>query len=212
MNISSQLDEYILQHSEQEPLLLQELYREAHVRLLRPRMVSGHLQGRILSMLSKMIQPKRILEIGTFAGYSALCLAEGLPADGKIITIEIDDEMEDFARSFIDKSPYKEQIELVIGDSLHLIPTMEEKFDLVFIDADKRDYCAYYDVVFDKVLSGGYIFADNTLWDGKVVEPLVPNDKQTAGVLAFNRYIAADTRVEKVVLPLRDGLTLIRKK
>ena len=212
MDYTHQLDEYILQHSEQEPLLLQELYREAHVRLLRPRMVSGHLQGRILSMLSTMIQPKRILEIGTFAGYSALCLAEGLPVDGKLITIEIDDEMEDFARSFFEKSPYKEKIELLIGDSLQLIPMLNEQFDLVFIDADKRDYCAYYEAVFDKVLPGGYIFADNTLWDGKVVEPLLANDKQTEGVLAFNRYIATDNRVEKVILPLRDGLTLIRKK
>jgi caffeoyl-CoA O-methyltransferase len=212
MDYTHLLDEYILQHSEQEPILLQELYREAHVRLLRPRMVSGHLQGRILSMLSTMIQPKRILEIGTFAGYSALCLAEGLPIDGKLITIEIDDEMEDFARSFFEKSPYKEKIELLIGDSLQLIPTLNEQFDLVFIDADKRDYCAYYEAVFDKVVPGGYIFADNTLWDGKVVEPLVANDKQTEGVLAFNNYIATDNRIEKVILPLRDGLTLIRKK
>ncbi len=212
MDYTHLLDEYILQHSEQEPPLLQELYREAHVRLLRPRMVSGHLQGRILSMLSTMIQPKRILEIGTFAGYSALCLAEGLPIDGKLITIEIDDEMEDFARSFFEKSPYKEKIELLIGDSLQLIPTLNEQFDLVFIDADKRDYCAYYEAVFDKVVPGGYIFADNTLWDGKVVEPLVANDKQTEGVLAFNNYIATDNRIEKVILPLRDGLTLIRKK
>lgn len=206
------LDSYIVAHSEKEPLLLEELYREAHVRLLRPRMLSGHLQGRILSMLSHMIRPRRILEIGTFAGYSALCLAEGLAPDGKIITMEVDDEMEDFARSFFAKSLYEDKIELIIGSALDLLPTMDEVFDMVFIDGDKREYVAYYDAVFDKVTVGGYILADNTLWDGKVIEPLVPSDKQTAGVIDFNEYLVQDTRVEKVILPLRDGLTLIRKK
>ena len=206
------LDSYIVAHSEKEPLLLEELYREAHVRLLRPRMLSGHLQGRILSMLSHMIRPRRILEIGTFAGYSALCLAEGLAPDGKIITMEVDDEMEDFARSFFAKSLYEDKIELIIGSALDLLPSMNEVLDMVFIDGDKREYVAYYDAVFDKVAVGGYILADNTLWDGKVIEPLVPSDKQTAGVIDFNEYLVQDTRVEKVILPLRDGLTLIRKK
>ena len=206
------LENYIIQHSDPESDLLKELAREANVKLLRPRMISGHIQGRVLSMISKMIAPKRILEIGTFAGYSAICLAEGLNEEGLLYTIEIDDEMEDFAQSFISKSPLAKRINQIIGDVLEVLPTLNETFDLVFIDADKRDYRAYYDAIFDKVNKGGFILADNTLWDGKVVETVQPNDKQTQGILHFNDYVCQDERVEKIILPLRDGLTLIRKK
>lgn len=210
--ITNNIDVYIQQHSEAEPLLLQNLYREAHVRLLRPRMLSGHIQGRILSMISHMVKPKHILEIGTFAGYSALCLAEGLATNGKLITIEIDDEIEEFTQSFFNQSCYKHQIDFRIGNALKIVPNIDEIFDLVFIDADKRDYIAYFEAVFDKVTPGGFILVDNTLWDGKVLEPIAPNDAQTLGVVAFNEYIARENRVEKVILPIRDGLTLIRKK
>jgi predicted O-methyltransferase YrrM len=206
------LEEYILQHIDIESQWLAELNRQTHVKMVNPRMLSGHLQGRILSMLGKMIQPKRILELGTFTGYSALCLAESLPDDGVLYTIEVNDELEEFAAAHFAKSPHGHKIRQLIGDALALIPTLDETFDIVFIDADKRDYTAYYESVFEKVRSGGYIFVDNTLWDGKVIEPVERNDLQTIGVMAFNEHIKNDMRVEKVILPLRDGLTLIRKK
>jgi predicted O-methyltransferase YrrM len=206
------LDDYIVSCIDKEPLLLATLNRKAHIDLLRPRMIAGHLQGRILKMLVRMQQPKRILEIGTYTGYATLCLAEGLPEDGEIHTIEIDDEMEDFIRNQFEQTVLKNKIYLHIGDALEVISQLEGSFDMVFIDADKRDYCEYYESVFDKVKKGGIILADNTLWNGKVLEAPHPNDKQTIGIIRFNEMIAKDTRIEKVILPLRDGLTVIYKK
>jgi predicted O-methyltransferase YrrM len=205
------IDDYILDHIDEEGAQLAKLYRDAYVRLLRPRMLSGHLQGRILKMLVRMQQPQRILEIGTYTGYATLCLAEALPLNGEIHTIEKDDEMEDFIREQFGQSEWKDKIRLHIGDALEIIPQLEGNFDLVFIDADKRLYCEYYDLVFDKVKPGGIILADNTLWSGKVLEAPHSGDKQTAGILNFNEKIKQDARIEKVILPLRDGLTIIYK-
>ena len=206
-----ELDEYIEAHIDREPDHLHELYRRTNLTRLYARMCSGHTQGRLLSMLSKMISPRRVLELGTFTGYSALCLAEGIPADGELHTVEIDDEAEDELLELFETAPGGEKIELHIGDALQLIPEIGGEWDLVFIDANKRHYCQYFDAVFPMVRKGGYIIADNTLWDGKVVDPSA-HDAQTEGILAFNDMIAADTRVEKVILPIRDGMTIIRKK
>jgi len=207
-----QLDDYILNHIDEEPPFLAHLYRDAHVRLLRPRMVSGHLQGRILKMLVRLHRPGRVLEIGTYTGYATLCLAEALPEDGEIHTIEKDDEMESFIREQFAASHLEDKIRLHIGDALEIIPRLEGKFDMVFIDADKRLYCEYYDLVFDKVNSGGVILIDNTLWNEKVLETPLSSDKQTLGVIRFNEKIKQDRRIEKVILPLRDGLTIVFKK
>lgn len=206
------IDDYILSHIDEEPPQLARLNRDAHVNLLRPRMLSGHLQGRILKMLVRMIKPRRILEIGTYTGYATLCLAEALPEGGEVHTIEINDELEDFIRRQFDASDVGDKISLHIGDAMEIIPKLGGYFDLVFIDADKRLYADYFDLVFDKVNAGGLILADNTLWDGKVIEPLHPNDKQTIGILNFNEKIKNDPRIEKVIVPLRDGLTIIFKK
>lgn len=205
------IEQYILAHIDPEGENLQRLNRDVHVNLLRPRMLSGHLQGRFLKMLCRMIRPKSVLELGTYAGYSALCMAEALPEDATIDTIEIDDELEDFIQKHLDDSPFGNSIQLHFGDAFEVIPKLNKTFDLVFIDADKRSYCEYFDLVFDKVAKGGFIVADNTLWDGKVLETPDENDAQTIGILAFNKKIAADNRVEKVILPLRDGITLIHK-
>ncbi|MCD8041617.1 MAG: O-methyltransferase [Tannerellaceae bacterium] len=210
--IPETIEEYILSHIDEEGELLATLNRDANVNLLRPRMLSGHLQGRILKMFCRMCRPKQVLEIGTYTGYATLCLAEGTGADATIHTIEVNDEMEDFIRKYTDRSPWKEKIRLHLGDAMKIIPTLEETFDLVFIDADKRLYSAYYELVFPKVRSGGLILADNTLWDGKVLEAPHPSDKQTIGIQEFNDKIRNDERVEKVILPLRDGLTMIWKK
>ena len=206
------VEDYILRHSDEEGELLSKLNRDTHVKFLRPRMLSGHLQGRILKMLCRMINPKYILELGTFTGYSALCMAEGVSSDAQIHTIEIDDEIEDFTRSYFERSAYEDRIHLHIGDAMQIVPQIDCIFDLVFIDADKRHYIDYYNLVFDKVRRGGFILADNTLWDGKVVMEPESKDAQTVGILRFNEMIAADPRIEKVILPLRDGLTLIWKK
>lgn len=206
------IEEYILSHSDEEGALLKALDRDAHVNLLRPRMLSGHLQGRILKMFCRMLRPKRVLEIGTYTGYATLCLAEGLDADGLVHTLEINDEMEDFIFKYLNQSPLKEKIRVHFGDAMEIIPQLDETFDMVFIDADKRLYSDYYDLVFPKVRAGGLILADNTLWDGKVVASVVPTDKQSVGILSFNEKIKQDVRVEKVILPLRDGLTMIWKK
>ena len=206
-----QIDDYILNHIDEEGELLSRLNRDAHVNLLRPRMLSGHLQGRILKMLVRIRKPQRILEIGTYTGYATICLAEGLPKNGEIHTIEIDDELEDFIIKQFNQSPLKDKIRLHIGDAMDIIPRLTGMFDLVFIDADKRLYSQYYDLIFDKVNVGGIILADNTLWDGKVLENPHPNDKQTIGILDFNKKIKQDKRIEKVILPLRDGLTMIYK-
>jgi len=209
--MKERLEHYINQHIDAEPPLLQQLDRAAHRDLLYPRMVSGHLQGRILYMLCQMIKPKRILELGTFAGYSALCMAEALQDDAIIHTIEVNDELEDFAQGFFDASPYGDKIKLHIGDAMEIIPQFDEKFDLVFIDANKRHYVDYYNAVFDKLNSGAYIIADNILWDGKVIEDVQAKDKQTQGILAFNELVQADDRVENVILPIRDGMMVVRK-
>jgi len=206
------LDEYISKHSDAEPEYLAKINRATHVKLINPRMCSGHLQGRVLSMFCRMIQPNRILELGTFTGYSALCMAEALPEGGVLHTIECDDELEDFILQNFAGSEYADKIQLHIGDALTEIEKLNETFDLIFIDADKREYLDYYEAVLPKLRRGGYILADNTLWDGKVLKAVEPNDKQTIEIMRFNDFVAADPRVEKVILPLRDGLTLIRKK
>ena len=208
------LDDYILSHIDPEGESLARLDRDTHLFHLRPRMCSGHLQGRLLKMLVRMIAPKRILELGTFTGYSALCLAEGLPEDGELHTIEIDDELEDFIRTHLSQSPVGNRVHLHIGDAREVLKRLDpnHRFDLVFIDANKRTYSEYSARVFDRFSPGGFIIADHTLWDGKVVEPGKKIDAQTQGILDFNDKIARDTRVEKVILPLRDGLTIIYKK
>ncbi|MDO5772164.1 MAG: O-methyltransferase [Bacteroidales bacterium] len=211
--MQEELEDYILKHIDAEGDDLRRLNRETHLYHLRPRMCSGHLQGRMLKMMVRMIRPQHILELGTFTGYSALCLAEGLADDScRLDTIEIDDELEDFIRAHFDASPLAPCIHLHIGDARDVLPTIEGDFDLVFIDANKREYCQYYEMVFPRVASGGFIIADNTLWDGKVVDWGKKLDAQTEGILRFNDMIAADDRVEKVILPVRDGLTIIYKK
>ena len=210
--MTEELEEYILAHISPEGEMLRRLNRETHLYHLRPRMCSGHLQGRLLKMFVRMIAPKAILELGTFTGYSALCLAEGIAPDGVVHTIEIDDELEDFIRAHFDASEYGSRIVLHIGDAEQIIPTLDTRFDLVFIDANKRDYVAYYEMAMHVLNPGGFIIADNTLWDGKVVTCTEKIDAQTAGILAFNDHVAADDRVEVVIIPLRDGLTIIHKK
>ena len=209
--MTEELEDYILSHIDKEGESLHKLDRETHLFHLRPRMCSGHLQGRLLKMIVRMIRPKNILELGSFTGYSALSMAEGMDGDGELHTVEIDDELEDFIREHLEKSPYADRIHLHIGDALEIVPQLGLTFDLVFIDADKRRYDDYYNMVFDHVAHGGFILADNTLWDGKVVDYGKKLDAQTAGILRFNDLVAADPRVEKVILPLRDGLTIIRK-
>ncbi len=212
-NDKMELEEYILQHIDGEGEYLNALFRDTHLKLLYPRMASGHLQGRILKMLVRMISPKKILEIGTYSGYSALCMAEGLREDGVIYTFEINDEQEDFTRHWFEKSAYADKIKFYIGDALEKVPLLGLKFDMVFIDGDKRHYIEYYDMVLPNLSEGGFILVDNTLWDGHVLEEYTPpRDVQTASIKAFNDYVSRDVRVEKVILPLRDGLTLIYKK
>ena len=206
------MEKYILEHIDKEPELLKKLNRDAHVNLLRSRMLSGHLQGRTLKMFCRMIRPKRALEIGTYAGYSALCLAEALDDDAVLHTIEINDELEDFIRGYFNQSEFGSKIKLHIGDAFDIIPKLDETFDLVFIDGDKREYSKYFDLVFDKVSPGGFIIADNTLWDGKVLHRPHPNDEQTIGILQFNDMIAKNTETEKIILPLRDGMTIVYKR
>lgn len=209
--IPSDIDQYCVAHTTPESDLLSKLNRETHAKVLQSRMLSGHLQGRFLAMLSHMIQPKLILEIGTYTGYSALCLAEGLAENGKIITIDINEELEDFVRDFFRQSPINNKIDFRIGNAMDIIPTIADSFDMVFIDADKLNYNNYYDLVFDKVRSGGYIIADNVLWSGKVSNPAA-KDKDTLNIRSFNKKIQDDTRVENILLPIRDGLMVLRKK
>ncbi len=212
MKYEEALDQYIVQHIDAESDYLRKLYRDTQIKLLYPRMASGHLQGRLLKMFVKMIQPKNILEIGTYSGYSGLCLAEGLAPEGKLYTIEINDEQEDFTRPWFEQSPYANQIKFLIGNALDIIPQLDVVFDMAFVDGDKRCYVEYYELVLKKLRPGGYILADNTLWDGHVIDPKYDRDAQTLGIRQFNDYLAKDERVEKVILPLRDGLTIIRKK
>lgn len=210
--IDEALDNYCCEHSSPEDALLAKLNRETHVKILQPRMLSGHFQGRVLSMLSKMIRPERILEIGTYTGYSALCLAEGLTETGKIITLDVNAQLEDFVRAFIAESQYASKIDYRIQDAMQHIPELDELFDIVFIDADKQNYINYYHLVFDKVKSGGYILSDNVLWSGKVVQTEGKIDKDTQLLQEFNDMIQNDDRVENVLLPIRDGIMIARKK
>ena len=204
-------EEYITAHSDIEPEYLAKLNRATHLRMINPRMLSGHFQGRVLAMFCHMIQPKTVLEIGTFTGYSAICMAEGMPEDGVLHTIDYDDELESFLNDVFAKSDQGHKIKLHIGNALTEIAKMNDIFDLVFIDADKEEYQAYYEAVLPKVRKGGYLLVDNTLWDGKVLKPVDPKDRETIAIMKFNEFIAKDTRIEKVLLPIRDGLTLIRK-
>jgi caffeoyl-CoA O-methyltransferase len=206
------IEQYILEHIDKEEDVLYELNRQTHLKILQPRMLSGHLQGKILEMLSKMISPKNILEIGTFTGYSAICLSKGLQNGGVLDSIEIDDELEFIIRTYFEKAGVSNKINLFIGDALQIIPQLNKTYQLIFIDGDKRQYLNYYHCVFDKLDKGGFIFADNVLWDGKVIEKLEHNDHYTKGILEFNDFIKNDTRIEKVIIPIRDGITVMRKK
>jgi len=206
------LEDYILSHSDPEPPLLAKLNRDVNLRLLYPRMCSGHLQGRILTMLTSMIAPKNAVELGTYAGYSALCIAEGLPEGGHLDTIEIDDEMEDFIRARLSESPCGKRVTLHIGDAADILPKLGKRFDMAYMDANKRTYCETYRMLLPMMNPGGFILADNTLWAGKVTDPEANHDPQTTGICRFNDMVAADPRVSRVILPLRDGLTLIRVK
>ena len=209
--MTEQLEDYILAHIDKEGDVLRLVNRDTHVYNLRPRMCSGHLQGKLLKMFVRMIKPRRVLELGTFTGYSALAMAEGLAEDAELHTVEIDDELEDFICEHFEASPRREQINLHIGDAAVVVPQLGGQFDLVFIDANKRNYCDYYHLVMPLVPVGGFIIADNTLWDGKVANLPQKIDSQTAGILAFNDLVANDDRVEKVIIPIRDGLTVIHK-
>ena len=211
MSLTTPLDQYIADHSSPESDYLYRLFRATHVEILAPQMASGHVQGRLLKLLVKMIRPKRILEIGTFTGYSALCMAEGLEDDARIVTFEVDDELEDFTRRWIEGSEHASKVNFIIGDALEVVPTLGERFDMVFMDGNKREYIRYYELAMEYLNDGGWILADNTLWDGHVIEP-ERQDAQTNGVRAFNDLVRGDDRVEVVMLPLRDGLTIIRKK
>ena len=210
----SALDQYIENMSSPEDALLHELERETYLRVLNARMISGHVQGKLLEMIVRMIRPQRVLEIGTFTGYSALSMAAGLPEGGVIDTCEVDDELEMFILDFFERSQYAERLNLHIGSALDTMQTLNQVYDLVFIDGDKREYTAYYNMLFDEglVRSGSWIMADNILWYGKVVEPVAKGDKQTQGIIDFNNAVAADPRVENVILPIRDGINLIRVK
>lgn len=209
--MNSTIETYITDHTSPEDDLLKRLNRETHLKVLNPRMLSGHVQGRFLEMISKMIQPHRILEIGTYTGYSAICLAKGLSGNGILHTIEVNPELEEFAKRYFREAGLEKQIIQHRGDALELIPQINETFDLVFIDAAKESYLDYYHLIFDKVRKGGFILADNALWDGKVVDPNQSQDKETNGIVAFNDFIRNDNRVEKVLLSIRDGIMIIRK-
>ena len=210
------IEEYIESHIDKEGDYLHQLYRATQTQLLYARMASGHAQGRLLKMFVQMIRPKNILEIGTYSGYSALCMAEGLQEGGMVHTFEIFDELEDFTRPWIENSPWAEKVKFYIGDALQMVPKMGMKFDMAFIDGNKRMYVDYYEMTLQHMNNGGYIFADNTLWDGHVLEPMPDKsdhkDDQTRGIMLFNELVAKDKRVEKVILPIRDGMTIIRIK
>lgn len=209
--MNSELENYVLSHIDPEGDYLYRLWRATNVHLLRGRMASGHLQGRLLKMLVRMIRPKNILEVGTFCGYSAICMAEGLEEGGMVYTYEINDEQEDFTRPWIENSPVADKIRFIIGDAIKEAPKLGIEFDMAFIDGDKRTYIESYEMALSVLRPGGFILADNTLWDGHVLEVPKSNDRQTAGIENFNDFVMNDSRVEKVLLPLRDGLTLIRK-
>tara|TARA_R110002094_G_scaffold69188_1_gene78289 strand:- start:424 stop:1068 length:645 start_codon:yes stop_codon:yes gene_type:complete len=210
--IPEKLDDYVVSHSENEPELLKQLTRETYQKILQPRMLSGHYQGRVLSMISKLVNPKNILEIGTYTGYSALCLAEGLQTNGELHTIDINEELVDFQRRYFDKSEFGKQIIQHLGDALDIIPKLDKSFDLIFIDADKENYSNYFNCVIDKLNTGGIILSDNVLWSGKVLETTFKKeDTSTPALIDYNTLLKNDNRVETVVLPIRDGLTISRK-
>lgn len=210
--ISEELDDYAVAHSAKEPELLQKLTRETYQKVVQPRMLSGHYQGRILSMIAKLANPKVILEIGTYTGYSALCLAEGLQPDGVLHTIDVNEELVDLQKKYFDASAYAKNIKQHLGPALEIIPQLEGEFDLVFMDADKPNYPAYFELIIDRLKPGGLILSDNVLWSGKVVEPLNPKDISTKALLEYNKTLAEDERLETVLLAIRDGLTVSRKK
>ena len=205
------IEQYALDYTDSESSLLNDLNRQTHLNILQPRMLSGHLQGRLLSTFSKALNPQKILEIGTYTGYSALCLAEGLNKNGQIYTIDINKELEEFAQNYFNASPYKNKIHFLIGDAAELIPEMKHIWDIVFIDADKENYSLYFDLVIDKVRKGGWIIADNVLWSGKVTKPTLNNDLETASIKAFNKKVNSDKRVSNVLMPVRDGMMLMIK-
>ncbi|MFD2551878.1 O-methyltransferase [Bizionia sediminis] len=210
--LSDALNTYVVNHSENEPELLQQLTRETYQKVLQPRMLSGHYQGRVLSMISKLVRPKNILEIGTYTGYSALCLAEGLQPNGHLHTIDINEELVDFQRSYFDKSAYGPQIQQYLGNALDIIPTLPGAFDLIFIDADKENYAAYFNLIINRMSSGGIILSDNVLWSGKILDTShKKEDKATPALMAYNKLLKDDPRLETVLLPIRDGLTISRK-
>lgn len=211
MTATETTDDYILAHITPEDDYLHRLWRATHTQLLYPRMASGHLQGCLLTMLTRLIAPGCVLEIGTFSGYSALCMAKAMAPGGVVHTFEVNDEQEEFTRPWLEGSPYPARVEMHIGDVLELLPAMDLTFDMAFIDGNKRQYCDYYELVMSRLRPGGYILADNTLWDGHVADPAYDHDAQTLGIRRFNDRVAKDGRVEKVILPLRDGLTLIRR-
>ncbi len=206
-----EIEEYSAAHTEDENALLKSLNRETHAHVLSPRMLSGHMQGRFLSMISRMIRPDRILEIGTYTGYSGICLCEGLNPGGKLITIDVNEELESFTRRYFDQTPFKDQIDYRIGNALDIIPTLTDTFDIVFIDADKINYSSYFNLCLDKTRTGGFLIADNVLWSGKVVQQLKKIDKDTQALLDFNRMVHDDPRVSNMLLPIRDGLMILQK-
>ena len=208
--ISEELEDYVANHSQAEPELLAKLNKETHQKILQPRMLSGHFQGRVLSMLSKIIRPKHALEIGTYTGYAALCLAEGLGENGTLDTIDIEEELVDFQKKYFEASEWKDQIFQHLGNAIDIIPTLNKKFDLVFIDADKENYVHYFHLIIPLMNKGGIILSDNVLWSGKVLEEVKPNDKSTSVLLEYNQLLHTDPRVETVLLPIRDGLTVSR--
>lgn len=210
--IPKKLDDYVVKHSQNEPELLKQLNRETYQKIMQPRMLSGHFQGRVLSMISKLVNPKNILEIGTYTGYSALCLAEGMQSGGELHTIDIDEELYGFQRKYFDKSEFGHQIHQHLGNALEIIPKLNIPFDLVFIDADKENYSNYFNCVIDKLNSGGVILSDNVLWSGKVIEALQPDDTATKALIEYNTLLKNDIRIETVLLPIRDGLMISRKK
>lgn len=210
--LSEELNQYVEHHTEPESELLQKVSRDTYVNVMNPRMLSGHLQGRVLSMLTHMIRPKHVLEIGTFTGYSALCLAEGIQEGGSLDTIDINPELEDKVRNFVCESPYKDIIHQHIGNALDIIPTLDKTYDLIFMDADKDNYKSYYELVLEKMSIGGIIIVDNVLWSGKVLKNPDKKDKQTQAILEFNTFVHQDVRVQNVLFPIRDGLMILRKK
>jgi len=210
--IPKAIEKYTVDHTQPEPELLVRLARETHQKVLQPRMLSGHYQGRLLSMISKIARPKTILELGTYTGYSALCLAEGLQKDGVLHTIDINEELRDFQKKYFDLSIFKDQIHQHLGNALNIIPSLDIKFDLVFIDADKPNYPAYFELIINKLNPGGIILTDNVLWSGKVVEKIQEDDESTRALVEYNRLVAADNRIETIMLPIRDGLSISRLK